>query len=498
MKEPLGKSRRGAGEDVPVQAAGTWSGQVGMKKEKTEPTEHGSGAAGDLAGAAVRTEGAAGTGPVSGPEGRGWRTSHDPDHLPAAASTLELGPGRFGPFGGRYVAETLVPALDELAAAFEATWADSDFRAELDALLRDYAGRPTPLYRARRLGEAAGGAEIYLKREDLLHTGSHKLNNALGQALLARRLGKARLIAETGAGQHGVAAATAAALLGLECRVYMGEVDMARQRLNVHRMELLGAELVPVGSGSRTLKDATSQAIRDWMGSYAETHYLIGSVVGPHPYPLLVRTLQSVIGQEAKQQILQAAGRLPDGVVACVGGGSNAIGIFHAFVGSGVPLVGVEAGGRGGGAGQHAASLGGGSPGVLHGSYSYLLQDEDGQIGGTHSVAAGLDYPGVGPEHAWLREAGLATYTSVTDDDALAAYRAVAALEGIIPALESSHAVAHALRWGEAAGPGTVLLVCLSGRGDKDLARELADTGEHRTADGAGRTGDPGSGRGTS
>lgn len=377
--------------------------------------------------------------------------------------------GRFGPFGGRYVPETLVPALDGLTEAFESLWGDEAFREDLNGLLGAYVGRPTPLYRTRRLSEAAGGATVYLKREDLAHTGSHKLNNALGQALLARTLGKVRLIAETGAGQHGVATATAAALVGIPCQVYMGTTDMERQRLNVLRMELLGAEVVPVDNGSCTLKDATSEAIRDWMGSHESTHYVIGSVVGPHPYPLIVRTFQSVIGQEARAQILEEEGRLPDGLVACVGGGSNAIGLFHAFVGDRVPMVGVEAGGAGLDSGQHAASLVAGSPGVLHGSYSFLLQDEDGQIESTHSLAAGLDYPGVGPEHAWLRREGLARYDSVTDEEALAAFTTMARLEGIIPALESSHAIAYALRWGRELGPNGVLLVNLSGRGDKDL-----------------------------
>jgi tryptophan synthase beta chain len=396
----------------------------------------------------------------------------------STVATLQHPPGRFGAYGGRYVPETLVPALEELDAEFGRLWEDAAFRAELSELLATYVGRPTPLYRARRLSEAAGGATIYLKREDLAHTGSHKLNNALGQALLARTLGKRRLIAETGAGQHGVASATAAALVGLPCQVYMGTVDMARQQLNVARMELLGAEVVPVSSGSRTLKDATSQAIRDWMGSYGETHYVIGSVVGPHPYPLLVRTFQSVIGEEARAQVLAAAGRLPDGLVACVGGGSNAIGLFHAFVGDGIPMVGVEAGGTGSRLGGHAASLCGGTPGVLHGCYSYILQDADGQVAPTHSVAAGLDYPGVGPEHAWLREQGLASYVAVDDEEARAAYAALARLEGIIPALESSHAIAHALRWGRELGPGALLLVNLSGRGDKDVGRRLGEEGE--------------------
>jgi tryptophan synthase beta chain len=400
----------------------------------------------------------------------------------SGAETRSGTPGRFGPFGGRYVPETLVPALDALEAAFAEVWSDASFRAELRTLLATYVGRPTPLYRTTRLSEAAGGAAVYLKREDLAHTGSHKLNNALGQALLARTLGRTRLIAETGAGQHGVASATAAALVGLPCQVYMGTVDMDRQRLNVDRMRLLGAEVVPVDSGSRTLKDATSEAIRDWMATSRDTHYIIGSVVGPHPYPLMVRTFQSVIGEEARVQILEAAGRLPDELIACVGGGSNAIGLFHAFVDDGVSMVGVEAGGSGAGAGMHAASLSGGSPGVLHGCYSYILQDDDGQIAPTHSVAAGLDYPGVGPEHAWLRQKGVARYVAVADDEATAAYRTLARLEGIIPALESSHAIAWTLRRGRELGPGAVLLVNLSGRGDKDMLRP----------DGGGDAGGPG------
>jgi tryptophan synthase beta chain len=380
--------------------------------------------------------------------------------------------GRFGDFGGRYVPETLVPALDELDAAFSRLWADAPFRARLDLLLRDYVGRPTPLHRALRLGEAAGGAAIWLKREDLAHTGSHKLNNALGQALLARELGRTRIIAETGAGQHGVAAATAAALLGLRCTVYMGSDDIQRQHPNVLRMELLGAELVPVGTGTRTLKDATGEAIRDWMASHEETHYLIGSAVGPHPYPLIVRALQRVIGEEARAQIRERERRLPDAVIACVGGGSNAIGMFHPFLEDDVELIGVEAGGTGPERGRHSATLSRGLPGVLHGAYSYLLQDADGQIDATHSIAAGLDYPGVGPEHAWLRDTGRARYLAVDDGAALAAFRMLARLEGIIPALESSHAIAHAIGLGRERGPGALLLVCLSGRGDKDVGRE--------------------------
>ncbi len=384
-------------------------------------------------------------------------------------------PGRFGEFGGRYVPETLVPALDELEAAFDRLWNDDDFRAELDMLLLDYVGRPTPLYHASRFSERCGGATVYLKREDLAHTGSHKLNNALGQALLARALGKTRLIAETGAGQHGVATATAAALLGLPCQVYMGRTDMKRQRLNLIRMELLGAEVIPVDSGAKTLKDATSQAIRDWMGSYRDTHYVIGSCVGPHPYPLMVRTFQSVIGVEARRQILEQHGELPDGLVACVGGGSNAIGLFHPFIDDDIPMVGVEAAGAGLASGRHSASLVGGRAGVLHGSYSFLLQDDDGQVAPTHSIAAGLDYPGVGPEHAWLQATGRARYVSVTDDEASAAYSALAKTEGIIPALESSHALAYAMSWGRELGPDGVLLVNLSGRGDKDVVRDDDD-----------------------
>jgi tryptophan synthase beta chain len=394
-----------------------------------------------------------------------------------AATVGEDRPGYFGRFGGRYVPETLIPALDDLAAGWLQARADAGFQARLQALLHTYVGRPTPLHRSRRLARD-GSARIYLKREDLCHTGSHKLNNALGQALLARELGRERLIAETGAGQHGVASATAAALLGLPCRVYMGAEDMARQRLNVVRMELLGAEIVPVESGSRTLKDATNEAIRDWMSSYRDTHYLIGSAVGPHPYPSIVRSLQRVIGDEARAQILDAEDRLPDGVVACVGGGSNAIGVFTAFIeDAAVALVGVEAGGTGTGEGRHAASVSLGRPGVLHGALSYLLHDSDGQIAPTHSAAAGLDYPGVGPEHAWLHESGRARYLAVGDDAARAAFAALSRREGIIPALESAHAVAHALDWARELGPDGLLLVCLSGRGDKDVDGMAAPPG---------------------
>ncbi len=379
-------------------------------------------------------------------------------------------PGRFGPYGGRYVPETLIAALDELRVAFADAMADDSFAAELEALLRDYAGRPSPLTLAQRLGAELGGVTLYLKREDLNHTGAHKINNTLGQALLARRMGKKRLIAETGAGQHGVATATVAALFGLECSVYMGERDTERQALNVFRMELMGAAVHPVRSGSRTLKDATSEAIRDWVTNVGETHYIIGSVVGPDPYPCLVREFQTVIGREARQQVLSHTGRLPDGVFACVGGGSNAIGMFYGFLGDeGVELVGVEAAGAGLESGHHAASLARGTPGVLHGSFSYLLQDDAGQVQEAHSVSAGLDYPGVGPEHAYLKDRGLARYESVTDGEALEAFRTLARLEGIIPALEPAHALAQVVREAER-WRGRTVLVCLSGRGDKDVA----------------------------
>jgi tryptophan synthase beta chain len=382
---------------------------------------------------------------------------------------------RFGPYGGQYVPETLVPALEELEAAWRAARADAGFRAELDGLLRDYVGRPSPLYLARRLSEAAGHP-IYLKREDLNHTGAHKINNALGQCLLARRMGKPRIIAETGAGQHGVATATACALLGLECVVYMGTEDMRRQRPNVQRMELLGATVAPVDAGARTLKEAVSAAIRDWVANVAGTHYVIGSCVGPAPFPALVRDLQRVIGDEARAQALEQAGRLPSRVVACVGGGSNAIGTFAGFVDDpGVALIGVEAAGEGIETGRHGAPLTiGGRGGVLHGAYSAIMQDEEGQILEAHSVSAGLDYPGTGPEHAHLRDSGRARYVAVTDAEALAAFRRTAELEGIIPALESSHALAWVLGPGAAeARPDELDLVCLSGRGDKDLAEVL-------------------------
>jgi tryptophan synthase beta chain len=378
---------------------------------------------------------------------------------------------RFGPYGGQYVPETLMPALAELEAAWLEARADAGYRDELEGLLRDYAGRPTPLYEARRLG-ALAGRPIWLKREDLNHTGSHKLNNALGQALLAQRMGKPRIIAETGAGQHGVATATVCALLGLECIVYMGEEDIRRQRPNVQRMELLGARVEPVAAGARTLKEAASAAIRDWVENVATTHYVIGSAVGPAPYPAIVRDLQRTIGDEARAQLLERAGRLPDRVIACVGGGSNSIGIFTAFVADeGVELIGVEAAGEGLESGRHGAPLTvGGRPGVLHGSLSAVLQDDEGQILEAHSVSAGLDYPGSGPEHAFLRDSGRARYVAVSDEDALAAFREVTRLEGIIPALES----AHALHWMLQHPGGELDLVCLSGRGDKDLAEVLS------------------------
>jgi len=380
--------------------------------------------------------------------------------------------GWFGAFGGRYVPETLITALDELAAAYAAAQADPTFWRELEGLLQNYVGRPTPLYHATRLGEAVGGVPVYLKREDLNHTGAHKINNALGQVLLARRMGKRRIIAETGAGQHGVATATVCALFGLECVVYMGAEDVRRQALNVFRMELLGAEVRPVHSGSRTLKDATNEAIRDWVTNVADTHYIIGSVVGPDPYPRMVRDFQSVIGREAREQLLAATGRLPAAVIACVGGGSNAMGIFHAFVPDAeVELIGVEAAGEGIETGRHAAALAAGRPGVLHGSLSYLLQDDDGQVIEAHSVSAGLDYPGVGPEHAALKASGRAEYHSVTDAEALDAFARLARLEGLIPALESAHAVAYFLREGARwRGKGPVV-ISLSGRGDKDVAQ---------------------------
>ena len=387
-----------------------------------------------------------------------------------------LAEGRFGVFGGRYVPETLIPALDELAIAFEDAMADPSFRRDLDEMLSTYVGRPSPLSSAPRFSDAVG-ASVFLKREDLNHTGAHKINNTVGQSLLARRMGKTRIIAETGAGQHGVATATVCARFGLECVVYMGEEDMRRQALNVYRMRLMGAQVVPVTSGTRTLKDATSEAIRDWVANVEDSYYIIGSVVGPAPYPRMVREFQSVIGDEARSQILDIAGRLPSHVVACVGGGSNAIGIFHAFENdSSVQLVGVEAAGRGLDSGEHSASLARGTPGVLHGTFSYLLQDEDGQVHPAHSVSAGLDYPGVGPEHAFLKDSGRATYVTVTDDEALEAFAMLSRLEGIIPALETAHAIAWISQNSSSFQPDDLVVVCLSGRGDKDVA-EVAQRG---------------------
>jgi tryptophan synthase beta chain len=385
--------------------------------------------------------------------------------------------GRFGAYGGRYVPETLMAALEELEHAYEEAKADPVFHAELDLLLRDYAGRPTPLYFASRLTEQLGGAKIYLKREDLLHTGAHKINNCIGQGLLARRMGKKRIIAETGAGQHGVATATVCALFGLECVVYMGEEDMRRQELNVYRMRLLGAEVRGVSSGSKTLKDAINEAMRDWVTNVRTTHYLLGSVLGAHPYPMMVRDFHRVISKEARQQILDKEGRLPNAVVACVGGGSNAIGAFYEFIeDKDVRLIGVEAGGRGSALGEHAARFQGGSPGVLQGTYSYVLQDDAGQIALTHSVSAGLDYASIGPEHAMLHDSGRAEYTSATDEDALKATVTLARTEGILPALESAHAVAECIRLAPTLSRHDILIVNLSGRGDKDmgiLSREL-------------------------
>jgi tryptophan synthase beta chain len=378
--------------------------------------------------------------------------------------------GYFGEFGGRFVPETLVEPIEQLERAYFEARQDAGFQAELARLLRDYAGRPTPLYETRRFADACGGARIFLKREDLTHTGAHKINNALGQALLAVRMGKRRIVAETGAGQHGVATATACALLGLECHVYMGVEDMGRQALNVFRMRLLGAEVIGVDAGSRTLKDAINEAMRDWVTHVGDTYYLLGSALGPHPYPLMVREFQSVIGRETREQILASAGRLPDAVVACVGGGSNAIGIFDAFVPDpAVRLIGVEAGGERIARGRHAARFAGGSAGVLQGTRTFVLQDEDGNIELTHSISAGLDYAAIGPEHAWLRAIGRTEYTHVSDHEALAAFQTLAQLEGILPALESSHAIAHARPLARELGAGRIMVVNLSGRGDKDV-----------------------------
>ena len=391
--------------------------------------------------------------------------------LPGGAGAAEVpdAGGHFGPYGGRYVPEILMAPIEELEEAYLSAREDPAFQAELAELLRTYAGRPTPLYCAKRLSERLGGARIWLKREDLLHTGAHKINNCLGQALVARRMGKRRIIAETGAGQHGVATATVAALLGFECVVYMGEEDMRRQRLNVFRMRLLGAKVSGVASGSRTLKDAISEAMRDWVSNVGDTYYLLGSALGAHPYPMMVRDFHRVIGDEARRQILEAEGRLPDSVFACVGGGSNAIGMFYAFLGDEkVELIGVEAGGRGESLGEHAARYRGGAPGVLQGAYSMVLQDENGQIALTHSISAGLDYAMIGPEHAWLHDQGRARYTAASDAEALEAARMLSTTEGIIPALESAHAVAEAVRQAPGA-KGKLFVVNVSGRGDKDI-----------------------------
>ncbi|UZG43216.1 tryptophan synthase subunit beta [Caldimonas thermodepolymerans] len=378
--------------------------------------------------------------------------------------------GHFGPYGGSFVAETLVHALDELKAAYERYRNDPEFIAEFRNELAHYVGRPSPVYHAARMSRELGGAQIYLKREDLNHTGAHKVNNTIGQALLARRMGKPRVIAETGAGQHGVATATICARYGLECVVYMGSEDVKRQSPNVYRMHLLGAKVVPVESGSKTLKDALNEALRDWVTNVENTFYIIGTVAGPHPYPMMVRDFQSVIGEECLTQMPEMTGRQPDAVVACVGGGSNAMGIFYPYIPhEGTRLIGVEAAGQGLDSGRHAASISRGSPGVLHGNRTYLLQDDDGQILETHSVSAGLDYPGVGPEHAWLKDTGRAEYVGITDDEALAAFHYLCRTEGIIPALESSHAVAHAMKLAKTMRSDQSILVCLSGRGDKDI-----------------------------
>jgi len=378
--------------------------------------------------------------------------------------------GHFGPYGGVFVAETLMHALDELRTRYVQMRTDPDFLAEFDYELKHYVGRPSPVYHARRLSEKCGGAQIWLKREDLNHTGAHKINNTIGQALLARRMGKPRVIAETGAGQHGVASATVAARYGMKCVVYMGSEDVKRQAQNVYRMKLLGAEVVPVESGSKTLKDALNEAMRDWVTNVEDTFYIIGTVAGPHPYPMMVRDFQSIIGREAKQQMQEMIGRQPDALIACVGGGSNAIGLFHPYIEEkGVHIIGVEAAGLGLASGKHAATLCAGTPGVLHGNRTYLIQDVNGQIIETHSISAGLDYPGVGPEHAWLKDSGRAQYVAITDAEALDAFHTLCRLEGIMPALESSHAVAHALKIAPTMAKDQVLLVNLSGRGDKDM-----------------------------
>jgi len=388
-----------------------------------------------------------------------------PDHLTEVPDRT----GHFGEFGGRFAPETLIPALEELTEQYERARQDLEFHGELEYYLRDYVGRPVPLYFAEGLTRKLGGAKIYLKREDLCHAGAHKLNNVLGQVLLARRMGKPRIIAETGAGQHGVATATACALFGFQCEVYMGEEDVHRQAINVFRMKLLGAKVTPVLSGTRTLKDATNEAFRDWVTNVRTTHYVIGSVVGPHPYPMMVRDFQSVIGREAREQILAKEGRLPDYLMACVGGGSNSIGLFYPFVNDPVRMIGVEAAGYGVDSGKHAATLVAGSKGVLHGALTYLLQDQHGQVAETHSVSAGLDYPGVGPEHSYLKDSGRAEYVAVTDQEALDAFRTLSEIEGIIPALEPAHAIAYTMKLVPKLSPEQIVIICLSGRGDKDV-----------------------------
>ena len=399
------------------------------------------------------------------------KSSEKPYNVPDAL-------GHFGSYGGRFVPETLMHPLEQLTAAYNAAKDDPGFHQELDYLLSNYVGRPTPLFFAERLTNHLGGARIYLKREDLCHTGAHKINNAIGQALLARRMGKTRIIAETGAGQHGVASATVCALMKLNCVVYMGTEDMRRQELNVFRMRLLGAEVVGVEYGSRTLKDAINEALRDWVTNVADTYYLLGSVMGPHPYPMMVRDFQSVIGREARRQILEAEGRLPDLLIACVGGGSNSIGLFHEFIGDeSVRMIGVEAGGRGSMLGEHAARFSGGSPGVLQGTRSYILQDEHGQISTTHSVSAGLDYSAIGPEHAYLHDIGRISYSSAGDSEALEAFRLLAQLEGLIPALESAHAIAEVMKAAPSMTSEQIIVVNLSGRGDKDV-NTVADQGQ--------------------
>jgi tryptophan synthase beta chain len=390
--------------------------------------------------------------------------------MPSVIAPVPDALGHFGQFGGRYVPETLIPALDELSEEYDRARNDPGFVNDLEYYFREYIGRPTPLFYAERLSKLLGGPKVYIKREDLCHTGAHKINNTIGQILLARRMTKPRIIAETGAGQHGVATATACALFGFECEVYMGEEDVQRQSLNVFRMKLLGAKVTTVYSGTRTLKDATSEAIRDWVTNVRDTHYIIGSVVGPHPYPMIVRDFQSVIGREARAQVLEKEDRLPDAVVACVGGGSNSMGIFYPFVEDvSVRLIGVEAAGRGVETGEHCATLTAGLPGVLHGSKSYLLQDEDGQISPSHSISAGLDYPGVGPEHSYLKDIGRAEYASITDDEAMEGFKLLAHSEGLIPALESSHAVAHLSKVAKSFSSDQIVILNLSGRGDKDV-----------------------------